>query len=397
MEKHPFIPADLRMEISIRIGKIQEAMSRTGIKSLLINGNANIYYTSGRFFRGYTYIPAEGEAAYFIMRPNGYDTEGVRAWYIRKPEQIQEVMAENAIPMPDQIGLEEGELTYSEIMRLRRAFPEADTVDGGGVLRMARMQKTPYEIRQMEIDGLHQSEVYRRIPHLYKEEMSDVEFQIEIERVLRLEGCLGKSRMSGRLMEINLGSVLYGENADAPTPYEFALGGAGADPSLPVGADGSIMKSGHTVMVDMNGGFNGYQSDMTRVWRIGDIPVDAVRAHECSRRILRRLEELGKPGYPVADMYREAMMIVEGENLAEFFMGHTQRAGFIGHGVGIELNEQPAVTPRSKDILLDGMTIALEPKFVIPGVGAVGVENTYVVTPDGLRSITPFPEEIQEL
>lgn len=397
MEKHPFIPADLRMEISIRIGKIQEAMSRTGIKSLLINGNANIYYTSGRFFRGYTYIPAEGEAVYFIMRPNGYDTEGVKAWYIRKPEQIQEVMAENAIPMPDQIGLEEGELTYSEIMRLRRAFPGADTVDGGGVLRMARMQKTPYEIKQMEIDGLHQSEVYRRIPHLYKEEMSDVEFQIEIERVLRLEGCLGKSRMSGRLMEINLGSVLYGENADAPTPYEFALGGAGADPSLPVGADGSIMKSGHTVMVDMNGGFNGYQSDMTRVWRIGDIPVDAVRAHECSRRILRRLEELGKPGYPVADMYREAMMIVEGENLAEFFMGHTQRAGFIGHGVGIELNEQPAVTPRSKDILLDGMTIALEPKFVIPGVGAVGVENTYVVTPAGLRSITPFPEEIQEL
>lgn len=397
MEKHPFIPADLRMEISIRIGRIQEAMSRTGIKSLLINGNANIYYTSGRFFRGYTYIPAEGEAVYFIMRPNGYDTEGVKAWYIRKPEQIQEVMAENAIPMPDQIGFEEGELTYSEIMRLRRAFPGADTVDGGGVLRMARMQKTPYEIKQMEIDGLHQSEVYRRIPHLYKEEMSDVEFQIEIERVLRLEGCLGKSRMSGRLMEINLGSVLYGENADAPTPYEFALGGAGADPSLPVGADGSIMKSGHTVMVDMNGGFNGYQSDMTRVWRIGDIPVDAVRAHECSRRILRRLEELGKPGYPVADMYREAMMIVEGENLAEFFMGHTQRAGFIGHGVGIELNEQPAVTPRSKDILLDGMTIALEPKFVIPGVGAVGVENTYVVTPAGLRSITPFPEEIQEL
>lgn len=78
-------------------------------------------------------------------------------------------------------------------------------------------------------------------------------------------------------------------------------------------------------------------------------------------------------------------------------MGHTQRAGFIGHGVGIELNEQPAVTPRSKDTLLDSMTIALEPKFVIPGVGAVGVENTYVVTSDGLKSITPFPEEIQEL
>ncbi len=81
--------------------------------------------------------------------------------------------------------------------------------------------------------------------------MTDVEFQVEIERVLRLEGALGYSRVSpGRLMEINLGSVLYGPNADAPTPYEFALGGVGTDPSLPVGADGSIMRAGHTVMVD---------------------------------------------------------------------------------------------------------------------------------------------------
>ena len=70
---------------------------------------------------------------------------------------------------------------------------------------------------------------------------------------------------------------------------------------------------------------------------------------------------------------------------------------FIGHGVGIELNEQPAITPRSKDTLLEDMTLAIEPKFVIPEIGAVGVENTYVVAPDGLQNITPFPEEIQEL
>ncbi len=397
MEKHLFIPLELRQEIALRIRKIQDAMVCNGIKSVLVNGNANIYYTSGRFFRGYTYIPAEGEAVYFVMRPLGYDFQGVKAFYIRKPEQIPDIMSENGISLPDQIGLEEGELTYSEIMRLRKAFPSMQYTDGGGVLRTARMRKTPYEIERMKTDGLHQCAVYRRIPHIYREDMTDVEFQIEIERILRLEGCLGKSRMSGRLMEINLGSVLYGENADAPTPYEFALGGAGTDPSLPVGADGSIMHAGHTVMVDMNGGFNGYQSDMTRVWRIGEIPEIALRAHECSRRILRRLEEVGKPEYPVADLYEEAMRIVKDERLEDFFMGHTQRAGFIGHGVGIELNEQPAVTPRSKDTLLDSMTIALEPKFVIPGVGAVGVENTYVVTSDGLKSITPFPEEIQEL
>ena len=99
----------------------------------------------------------------------------------------------------------------------------------------------------------------------------------------------------------------------------------------------------------------------------------------------------------MGDLYKKAMEIVEGEKLEDYFMGHTQKATFIGHGVGIELNEQPVVTARSKDVLEENMTIALEPKFVLPGVGAVGVENTYVVTPEGLKSLTIFPEEIQEL
>ena len=396
-EKHPFISEELRGEISFRIKRIQGIMAESGIDGMLISGNANIFYTSARFFRGYTYVPSQGEAVYFVVRPVEYTFEGVKSFCIRKPEQIPSVMEDNAIPLPATLAVEEDALTYSEVMRLRKVFPDASAVDAGPVMRRARMQKTAYEIGQMKIDGLHQAAAYRRIPHIYREDMTDVEFQVEIERVLRPEGALGYSRMSGRLMEINLGSVLYGPNADAPTPYEFALGGAGTDPSLPVGADGSIMRAGHTVMVDMNGGFNGYQSDMTRVWRIGDVPAIAVKAHECSRRILRRLEAIGRPGCPVSDLYHEAMKIVEEDGLEKYFMGHTQQVGFIGHGVGIELNEQPAITPRSKDTLLEDMTLAIEPKFVIPEIGAVGVENTYVVAPDGLQSITPFPEEIQEL
>lgn len=396
-EKHPFIPEELRAETASRISRIQELMAQSGIDGVLINGNANIFYTSARFFRGYTYIPSQGDAVYFVIRPVEYTFEGVRAHCIRKPEQIPAIMEENAIPLPATLALEEDALTYSEVMRLRNVFPDAAMTNAGPVMRRARMQKSAYEIGQMEADGLHQAQAYRRIPRIYKEDMTDVEFQIEIERVLRLEGALGYSRMSGRLMEINLGSVLYGDNADAPTPYEFALGGAGTDPSLPVGADGSIMHAGHTVMVDMNGGFNGYQSDMTRVWSIGEVPETARKAHECSRRILRRLEEIGRPGFPVADLYHEAIKIAEEEKLEAYFMGHTQKAGFIGHGVGIELNEQPAIIPRSKEHLLENMTIAIEPKFVVPGIGAVGVENTYVVTPQGLRCITPFPEEMHEL
>ena len=79
------------------------------------------------------------------------------------------------------------------------------------------------------------------------------------------------------------------------------------------------------------------------------------------------------------------------------FMGHRQKAGFIGHGVGIELNEAPVFAPRSKDILAEGMVFALEPKFVIPQVGAVGIENTFVVTASGIEKLTQCEEEILPL
>ena len=83
--------------------------------------------------------------------------------------------------------------------------------------------------------------------------------------------------------------------------------------------------------------------------------------------------------------------------LADYFMGHNQKAGFVGHGIGIEINEGPVLAPRSKDILARGMVFALEPKFVIPGVGAVGIENSFAVQETGLEKLTLCEEKILNL
>ncbi len=399
MGKMKFQSLEIIEECAKRISALQKLIKGGEYGSpdaILICSNANLFYTSGRFFRGYTYIPAEGEAIYFLIRPNTFEeSENVR--YIRKPEVIYEKLKELDRPLPAVLGLEEDELSYSDIERLKKAFPGSQTQSCSPLMRRGRMVKTPYEISEMRKDGIHQAEVYRRIPGLYRRDMTDLELQIEIERELRLEGCLGYIRTAGNLMEINMGSVINGENADSPSPYDFSMGGAGVDPSLPVGADGSIMHPGTTVMVDMNGSFNGYQTDMTRVWSIGEIPPVALKAHECSRRILRTLEKMTRPGVEICELYNRALAIVEDEGLSPYFMGHRQQAGFIGHGVGIELNEQPPITGRNKMKVLEDMTLAIEPKFVIPGVGAVGVENTYVVREKGLECITNFPEEIENL
>lgn len=392
----PLIPAELRPEARLHVSKVQQELKAAGLSGALIAANPNVYYLTLRFFRGYIWVPAEGDALYFVVRPVNLEAPDLLP--VRKPEQIADMLSERGqLPAEGTVGFEYGELSYAEITRLQQVFPGLQAADCTAALRRARMVKTPWEIKQMEIDGALQASVYNKVSEVYREGMTDVELQIALETLLRHKGCLGYSRVSGRLMEINLGSVISGDNADEPTPYEFAMGGAGTDPSLPGGADGKEIRVGTTVMVDINGCFNGYQTDMTRTWRVGDVGSLAMKAHECSRRILRELERIGCPGTPLADLWKRAEEIVAEEQLAEYFMGHCQQVAFLGHGVGIELNEQPVVMARSRDVLSEGMTLALEPKFVIPSVGAVGVENTYVVEAEGLRPLTICAEELENL
>ena len=379
-------------EQALRLEKGRGIMNDKKIDALLISDNANKYYLTGRVFSGYIYLPLKGEPIYFVKRPVTMKGDGVVS--IRKPEQIAESIG--MVP-PATIGLELATASYSKVERLRRIFPQSELADASSVMSAARAVKTAEELEKIRISGIKQDHVYRKIPTLYTEGMTDVELQVEIERESRLEGCLGQFRINGDDMELYMGNILVGDNADVPTPYDFAMGGEGMDPSLPVGCNGTVIKPGNSVMVDVNGNYTGYMTDMTRTYYVEEIGDLARKAHECSIAICRRLAELGRPGTEAKALYEEAEKMAREAGLHEYFMGHRQKAGFVGHGVGIEINELPVIAPRSRDILQENNVIALEPKFVIPKTGAVGVENTYVVTPDGLKPLTNTPEGLTSL
>lgn len=382
-------------EVKIRIEKVVSGMRNSGIDAVIVNDNANLFYLTGRIFCGYVLIFSDGYIHYFVRRPNHLEGECIT--YIRKPEDlaptIQALAGENIT-----IGFMGDDTSWNFTQRLMAVNKSSRLVNASALLRDARSVKTPLEIRMMEYSGSLQTEVYKKVPGLYCEGMTDLELQIEIERALRLKGCLGIFRTSGDELELFMGNVLTGENADTPSPYDFAMGGRGIDPSLPVGADGSTIKFSYPVMVDMNGNFNGYMTDMTRCYIAGNIPPEVAHAHQISRDICRVIAEQARPGKSAKELYELALEIATNAGLDSYFMGHRQHAGFVGHGIGITVNEPPVLAPRSKDILKVGHTIAVEPKFVIPGYGAVGIENTYVVEENGpARCITLCPEEIMEL
>ncbi|WP_294619107.1 Xaa-Pro peptidase family protein [uncultured Bacteroides sp.] len=383
-------------ELKIRRDKIRALMAQQGIDAALIACNVNLIYTYGRVVSGYLYLPLHAPARLFIKRPNDIGGEHVHA--IRKPEQIAGLLEECGLPLPAKLMLEGDELPFAEYSRLAACFPEAEVVPcGTALIRQARSIKTPIEIEIFRRSGAAHAKAYEQIASVYRPGMTDRQLSIEIERLMRLEGCLGIFRVFGQSMEIFMGSLLAGDNAAVPSPYDFALGGKGLDPSLPGGVSGTLLQAGQCFMVDMGGNFYGYMCDMSRVFSIGKLPERAYAAHQTCLEIQEAVAAMAKPGAVCEDMYNKALEIVAKAGFEDYFMGVGQKAKFIGHGIGLEINEMPVLAPRMKQELEPGMVFALEPKIVLPGIGPVGIENSWVVTADGLEKLTLGEEEIVEI
>lgn len=384
-------------DLALRLDRLDFIMGATGTDTVVVCSNANLYYLCGRVFCGFIlYHRGSRRPVYFVRRP--VTLTGIDIVPIHKPEQIAEHLDAFGLQPLGLTALETESRSYAQTVRLAKALGLEKFTDADSIFRRVRAVKTPAEIKRIKYSAECQERVYREIPRLYREGMSDIELQIEIEHASRLEGCLGLFRVAGNEMELFMANILAGDNADTPSPYDFAMGGAGADPSLPVGANGTIITPGQSVMVDANGNYSGYMTDMTRTFAPTTLPDEAMRAHQLSIDICKELAQMGRNGVAASMLYEKAVSMVEEAGLQDYFMGHRQHAGFIGHGVGIEINELPVISPRSRDILESGNIIALEPKFVIPHVGAVGIENTYLVNEDGpMTCLTNADEQIRLL
>ena len=292
----------LQPELKLRRDKIRALMAQQGIDAALITCNVNLIYTYGRVVSGYLYLPLNAPARLFIKRPN--DIEGEHIHPIRKPEQITGLLKECGLPLPVKLMLEGDELPFTEYNRLAACFPETEVVScGTALIRQARSIKTPIEIEMFRRSGIAHAKAYEQIPSVYQPGMTDRQLSVEIERLMRLEGCLGIFRVFGQSMEIFMGSLLAGDNAAVPSPYDFALGGKGLDPSLPGGVSGTLLQAGQCFMVDMGGNFYGYMGDMSRVFSIGKLPEQAYAAHQTCLETQEEIVAMAKPGTVCEDMY----------------------------------------------------------------------------------------------
>jgi Xaa-Pro dipeptidase len=223
--------------------------------------------------------------------------------------------------------------------------------------------------------------------------MTELQLSAELERELRFAGHHGHVRFRGFNQELFYGSVLAGPSAAVPGATETPIVGPGSTVAVPKGASQRPIQRGEPIIVDLCGTHEGYLADQTRTFSLGPLGRGPWReAYARAREVLAGVAADARPGATPSALWERAASLAAGRE--RHFMGGVS---FVGHGFGLEIDELPVLAPGFDDPLEPGTVFALEPKFVFPGEGAVGIENSYVVREGGVECLTSAPEELIEL
>jgi Xaa-Pro aminopeptidase len=228
------------------------------------------------------------------------------------------------------------------------------------------------------------------VPSLLREGMSEAELGCELFSFMVREGHHGLVRFGMFGAECLLGQFTFGESSLFPVSMDTPSGWLGLDPAAPVlGSRNRTLRKGDMVCLDVGCGIAGYHTDKTMTYAFGGTPrADALAAQRRCEAIQHESAAMLKPGAVPSEIYRKIMSGLDSEFTQNFMGFNGRQAQFLGHGIGLQVDEPPAIAEGFDEPLVEGMVIALEPKKGIPGVGMVGIENTFLVTPEGGRSIT---------
>lgn len=388
-------------ELALRLKSFQKLLQEAGLEGALLTQDIDLYYLSGTSQEGHLYVPQEGEPILMVRRvwEKALASPLPRKVPLKSLKEIPAVLRENGYSLPATLGLELDVLPAQQYLRYRELFPQAQIKDAGLLIRKARMIKTPFELALICKAAESHARFFAKVPAHLKEGKSEWEITQELLFALGKEGHVGTTFSRSYQARGFLGLiVLTGESGSVPAKQQFPLGGPGISPLFSEGPGKKPLKRAEPVIVDAAGCYAGYHVDATRVYVLGGkLPAEIEKGYAVALAIQEKIQEEARPGVSCRTLYNLAREMAAKAGLEENFQGYGEnRVPFVGHGVGLELDELPVVT-NWEVALKEGMVIAFEFKFVFPGKGAVGIENTFLVTAKGLEKLTAFPEEIHRL
>lgn len=357
---------------------------------LAIFSKINQFYFTGTMQDGVLLIPRDQPAIYWVRRSLQRAQDESKFSDIRAMNSFRDAAAAMA-PLPATVHLETERVPLAMYQRFNKHF-SFDHVESADLsIAAVRAIKSHYELQRMEESGkIHNDILVNKLPPLLHDGITEADLGGALYGEMVRGGHHGIARFSMYDTEILLGHICFGESSIYPTSFDGPGGNYGMSPAVPLlGSRHRTLQHGDLVFVDIGCGVDGYHTDktMTYVYK-GQLPESAIDIHKRCVQIQNDTAELLKPGAIPAQIYAEITAKIDDEFMVGFMGFGDRQARFLGHGIGLHIDEWPVLAKGFDEPLQENMVLAIEPKKGIAGIGMVGTENTFVVTPQGGRCIT---------
>ena len=377
-------------ESAKRISRLKTRLSEQGLDGALFTYPVDILYFAGTRQNAALWVSVSGEPM-LLVRKSFERARKESAVSDVRPFPPSRELASHFAAGAGHIGLTFDVLPVQHYAFYSGLLTGGEFSDISAINRELRAVKSEWELERMRESGRRLAGVFSEIPRFLKPGMRELDLAAELEYRLRYAGSEGRFTMRAFGQDI-VGLAAAGETASEPGCFDGPITGRGLSTAAPYGPSREIIREHVPIIVDYAGAFEGYMVDMTRIFVFGKLSPEMNEAFAVSKAIQAWLADNLTPGSICEGLYEGAVRLAEEAGLGKYFMG---QARFVGHGVGLELDELPVLARGFKAPLQAGNTIAIEPKFVFPGQGAIGIENTYAVTQSpACERLTVLPDEI---
>ncbi|MBM7566884.1 M24 family metallopeptidase [Paenibacillus sacheonensis] len=355
-----------------RINKLHAYMDVNGIDAMLITAPKHVYYLTGfasephERFLGL--LLPRGEEAKLLVPALDYEAAQAAsgATNIHTHADTDDAHAILRGLMPSGVrclGVEKEHLTVSRFEAMSGAIGAESYVDIGMQLRDMRAVKAPEEAERMREAVRIVEDVLRAGIGLVKPGVTEIELVAELEYQMKKRGAQG--------------------------PSFDTLVLAGAKSAMPHGMpDRNVVKEGELLLFDLGVFANGYASDITRTFAVGEITDEMKRIYNAVLAGNLRAVEAVRPGASFGSLDRAARESITAAGYGPQF-NHR-----LGHGLGLDIHEYPSIHGNNGELLREGMTFTIEPGIYVPGIGGVRIEDDVLVTSQGVEVLTRYPKEL---
>ena len=389
-------------ELDRRFHALQHLMVQQDLDGVILLQNSDLFYFTGSIQKGLVYLPVAGDPIYFVIKDYTRACRESQLKQICKVTSIKQfvtLLVEFKVARPERVGMELDVLPVQQFQRYQTLLDGVEFIDCSPLIRTVRAIKSDFEFELMAAAAELANSTYAYAKTIIKEGMTELDVAAELECFARKQGHQGVIRFRSFNSELYFGHVFSGDTGAVPTYLDAPLGGAGLNPAVGQGAGYKTISAGEPIIIDFIIARDGYLVDQTRTLSIGPLSVPLQRAYAAMVQIQDKLCQLARPGVAWGEIYQQCCELAASLGYKDNFMGYRgAQVSFIGHGIGVEVDEYPFIARGFDDAVLEeNMAFAFEPKAVFPGIGAVGIENTWRVSKSGLVKLTYADEALLEL